>query len=100
MTMPFRPVRVVGGLRLWLATFFTVWVKEGAGRCGGNLLLVPRGRRPAEALMASVNESQACSASLSRRDFGAARPERFVECGDLFCRRTILLGLRDAPPAL
>ena len=58
MTMPLRPARVVGGLRLWLATFFIAWVREGSARRGG-LLFAPRGRPSATALMASVIDSAA-----------------------------------------
>src|SRR5688572_9833337 len=99
MTMPLRPVRVVGGLRLWLPTFFTAWERDrSAGRRGG-LLLGPCGRRPAAALMASVIDGAACSTSLSRVR-AVARPEGLVERGDFFCRRAIFLGLRNAATGL
>src|SRR5438128_917673 len=101
MTMPLRPARVVGGLRLWLATVFIACVREGSARRGG-LLLRPRGRPSAIALMASVIDSPACPpacvTSLSC-GFAVARPEGLVECGDFFCRRAIFLGLRDAATA-
>src|SRR5207237_5273437 len=99
MTMPLRPVRVAGGSRLWLATFFTDWVREVSGRCRRGLL-VPGGSRLADALMASVIDSAECSTSLSRGFFAVARPERFVERCDFLRRRAIFLGLRDAATGL
>src|SRR5262245_48874985 len=96
--MPFRPDRVAGGLRLWLATFFTDWLSEASG-LGTEGFLVARGRRPAQALTASVMDSAPWSTLLAPL-FVVARPERFVECGDFFCRRAILLDLRNTATSL
>src|SRR5262245_17939883 len=97
MTMPLRPVRVVGGLRLWLATFCMACVREGSGRWTGRARL-PRGRPSATALMASVSDGMARSTSFSGTF--VARPESLVERGDFFCRRAIFVGLRDAATGL
>src|SRR5581483_8809959 len=96
--MPLRPVRVAGGLRLWLATFFIACVRERSG-AGSGLAFRARGRRPAAALISSVMDSPASSMSCSCVA-AVARPERFEERGDLFCRRPIPLGLRNAATAL
>src|SRR6185369_10343552 len=99
MTMPLRPVRVAGGLRLWAATFFTDCDSESSA--GGRRCLPARaGWRPTEALMASVIESAVPATSLPRAIGVVACPERFVERGDLFGCRAILLGLRDAAARL
>src|SRR6478736_6440197 len=99
MTMPLRPVRVAGGLRFWIATFFTDCDSESSARCRRGLP-APGGSRPADALMASVIDSAVCPTSLSRVVCVVACPECFVERGDLFGCRAILLGLRDAAAGL
>src|SRR5689334_15194160 len=99
MTMPLRPVRVAGGLRFWIATFFTDCDSESSARCRRGLP-APGGSRPADALMASVIESPVSATSLSCAICVVACPERFVERGDLFGCRAILLGLRDAAARL
>src|SRR5215510_2541949 len=97
--MPFRPDRVAGGLRLWLATFFTDWLREASGR-GPEGFLAAGGRRPAQALTASVMDSATWSTLLASLFVIVARPERFVERGDFFCRRAILLDLRNTATSL
>src|SRR3977135_410977 len=93
--MPFRPVRVAGGVRLWLPPVFTDWVMDGGGSCRDGLSIL-RARRPAEALTASVSDSAGCSTLLSDIVFGVARPERLAERRDFFGCRAIFLGLRNA----
>src|SRR5262245_16144939 len=97
--MPFRPVRVAGGLRLWLATFFTDWLREASG-CRPEGLLVVRRRRPAQALTASVKDSATWFTLLAPVFVIVARPECFVERGDFFCRRAIPLDLRNTATSL
>src|SRR6516165_2397191 len=97
MTMPFRPVRVVGGLRLWLATIFTDWVREASERRLDRWPAV-MGRRPAAALTASVIDGAILSTLPSCLFAAVARPERLVERGDFPCRRAISLGLRNTAP--
>src|SRR5688572_24989250 len=92
--MPFRPVRVAGGLRLWLATFFTDWVREALVRSLAGSL-ERRERRPAEALTASVIDGANCSKSLSRAFAVVACPKPLIERADFLCRRAILLSLRN-----
>src|SRR5688572_29434942 len=101
MTMPLRPARVVGGLRLRLATSFMAWVSDGSG--GGAAPLPPeltpaRTWPVATALIASVSDSFSRSTSAVRA-FAVARPERFEEGGDFLGWRAIPVRLRNAATA-
>src|SRR5829696_5473696 len=98
MTMPLRPVRVAGGLRLWLATFCMACVSE-ASVPRADRGLPPRGSPSATALMASVIDRAARATSFAR-GFAVARPEGLVERDDFFRCRAISLALRDAAAGL
>src|SRR5262245_10920499 len=97
MTMPLRPARVAGGLRLRLATSFMTWVSDGS--CGGSpASRLTRTCPVATALIASVSESFSRSTSAVRA-FAVARPERFEERRDFLGCRAIPVRLRNAATA-
>src|SRR6185295_19463017 len=94
MTIPLRPARVVGGLRLRPATSFMAWVRDGSG--AGSAAPLPTRTWPvATALIASVSESFSRPTSAVRA-FAVARPERFEERGDFLGCRAIPVRLRNA----